>query len=39
MTDTNNAQIVVTSGDVQLFENYGVNNSNERGIALGTASA
>lgn len=38
MTDASVAHIVVTSGDVQLFENYGVNNSNERGIALGTAS-
>lgn len=38
MTDASNAQIVVTSGDVQLFANLGVNNSNESGIALGTAS-
>jgi len=38
MTDGSNAQIVVTSGDVQLFNNYGVNNSNETGILLGTAS-
>lgn len=39
MTDASNAQIVVTSGDVQLFENRGVNNSNENGIKLGTDSA
>lgn len=39
MTDGSNAQIVVTSGDVQLFQNYGVNNSNETAILLGTASA
>ncbi len=38
MTDSSNAQIVVTSGDVQLFENRGVNNSNENGISLGTNS-
>lgn len=38
MTDGSNAQIVVTSGDVQLFQNYGVNNSNETGILLGTPS-
>jgi len=39
MTDANNAQIVVTSGDVQLDNNKGVNNSNETAILLGTASA
>lgn len=39
MTDASNAQIVVTSGAVQLFLNYGVNNNNETGIQLGTASA
>jgi len=39
MTDASNAQIVVTSGDMQLFENRGVNNSNENGISLGTNSA
>lgn len=39
MTDGSNAQIVVTSGDVELFQNYGVNNSNETGILLGTPSA
>lgn len=38
MTDASNAQIVVTSGDMQLFENRGVNNSNENGISLGTNS-
>lgn len=38
MTDASNAQIVVTSGDVQLFQNFGVNNSNETGILLGTPS-
>jgi hypothetical protein len=38
MTDASNAQIVVTSGDVQLFDNKGVNNSNETAILLGTAS-
>ena len=38
MTDASNAQIVVTSGDVQLFNNLGVNNSNETGILLGTPS-
>lgn len=38
MTDGSNAQIVVTSGDVQLFDNKGVNNSNETAILLGTAS-
>lgn len=39
MTDASNAQIVVTSGDVQTFENRGVNNSNENGIKIGTDSA
>ncbi len=39
MTDGSNAQIVVTSGDVQLFGNLGVNNSNENGISLGTNSS
>jgi hypothetical protein len=39
MTDANNAEIVVTSGDMQLFENRGVNNSNENGISIGTNSA
>jgi len=38
MTDGNNAQIVVTSGAVQLFQNFGVNNNNETGILLGTPS-
>jgi len=38
MTDGSNAQIVVTSGDVQLFQNFGVNNSNETAILLGTPS-
>lgn len=38
MTDGSNAQIVVTSGDVQLYNNLGVNNSNETGILLGTPS-
>lgn len=38
MTDASNAQIVVTSGDVQLWDNKGVNNSNETAILLGTAS-
>jgi hypothetical protein len=41
MTDTNN-NYIVTSGtgvDVQLMDNYGINNSNERGLAEGTASA
>jgi len=38
MTDANVAWIVVTSGDVQLFQNYGVNNSNETGILAGTPS-
>lgn len=38
MTDASNAQIVVTSGDVQLDNNKGVNNSNETAILLGTAS-
>ena len=36
-TDANNGQIAAT-GNMQLFENYGVNNNGERGIALGTAS-
>lgn len=39
MTDASNAQIVVTSGDMQLDNNKGVNNSNETAILLGTASA
>lgn len=39
MTDASVAHIVVTSGDMQLFDNKGVNNSNETGLALGTASA
>lgn len=38
MTDASNAQIVVTSGDVQLWDNKGVNNSNETAILLGTPS-
>lgn len=38
MTDASVAWIVVTSGDVQLFQNYGVNNSNETGILVGTPS-
>lgn len=38
MTDASVAHIVVTSGDMQLFENRGVNNSNENGIKLGTDS-
>ncbi len=40
MTDANN-NYVVTSGtgvDVQLEQNFGVNNANERGIVVGTAS-
>jgi hypothetical protein len=37
MTDASVAHIV-TPGNAQLFENYGVNNNGERGIALGTAS-
>jgi hypothetical protein len=41
MTDGSFAHIVVTSGDMQLFGNEGVNNSNEsnRVLFLGTASA
>ncbi len=39
MTDASNAQIVVTSGDMQLDNNKGVNNSNETAILIGTASA
>jgi len=39
MTDASNAQIVVTSGDMQLDNNKGVNNSNETAILLGTPSA
>ena len=41
MTDAN-TEWIVTSGtgvDVQLMDNYGINNSNERGLAIGTASA
>ena len=41
MTDAN-TEWIVTSGtgvDVQLQDNYGINNSNERGLAIGTASA
>lgn len=40
MTDASVAHIVVTSGDVQLFLNKGVNNSNESEIitSLGVAS-
>ncbi len=40
MTDASVAHIVVTSGDVQLFLNKGVNNSNEseKVTSLGTAS-
>lgn len=40
MTDASVAHIVVTSGDVQLFLNKGVNNSNEseKITSLGTAS-
>ena len=40
MTDASVAHIVVTSGDVQLFLNKGVNNSNEAEIvtSLGVAS-
>lgn len=41
MLDGSFAHIVVTSGDMQLFRNNGVNNSNEsnRVLFLGTASA
>lgn len=41
MTDGSFAHLVVTSGDMQLFANNGVNNSNEsnRVLFLGTASA
>jgi hypothetical protein len=41
MTDANN-NYIVTSGtgvDVQLQWNFGINNSNERGLEEGTASA
>jgi hypothetical protein len=38
MTDGSNAQIVVAGADVQLYNNSGVNNSNETGILLGTPS-
>ena len=38
MTDGSNAQIVVAGADVQLFNNSGVNNSNETGILLGVPS-
>lgn len=38
MTDGSVAHIVVTSGDVQLDNNKGVNNSNETAILLGVAS-
>lgn len=40
MTDANNNQIVVTGTgvDVQLMDNFGINNSNERGLVIGTAS-
>lgn len=37
-----NAEWILTTGtgcDVQLMDNYGINNSNERGLAIGTASA
>ncbi len=39
MTDANLAWIVVTSGDMQLDNNKGVNNSNETAILIGTPSA
>lgn len=39
MTDANLAWIVVTSGDMQMDNNKGVNNSNETAILIGTASA
>lgn len=39
MTDASVAWIVVTSGDVQMDNNKGVNNSNETGLLIGTASA
>ncbi len=35
----NNTQIVVTSGAVSMFQNYGVNADNTTGILLGTASS
>lgn len=38
MTDASVAHIVVTSGDMQLDDNKGVNNSNETAILLGTPS-
>jgi len=38
MTDGSNAQIAATSAIWQEFQNFGVNNVAERGIALGTAS-
>ena len=41
MTDASVAWIITTGTgvDVQLMDNYGVNNANERGLAIGTASA
>ncbi len=39
MTDASIAWIVVTSGDVQMFDNKGVNNSNETALLAGTPSA
>ena len=38
MTDASVAHIVVTSGDMQLDRNFGVNNSNETGLQVGVAS-
>lgn len=38
MTDASVAHLVVTSGDVQLDNNKGVNNSNETAILVGTPS-
>ncbi len=38
MTDASVAHIVVTSGDMQLDNNKGVNNSNETAILVGTPS-
>lgn len=38
MTDASVAHIVVTSGDVQMDNNKGVNNSNETTLLLGVAS-
>lgn len=39
MTDANTEWILLTgSSDVQLMDNFGINNSNERGLVIGTAS-